>query len=497
MAIEPVECKLGFVGAVRVKGLPRIALELQPANPAKTLSNLKEKITLSGSCENVRSAVPCRITWIFESEDDPASSRRIPHSDLGVIVPKDANGVLRKTCALQQAGATPAASPAAVEVDVLKVGLYGKGRLGCEIELCLPTEDRAVLTASSSNLTIDTNICLRLLDLNNQRIGDTSALEVGTQVRVQPVFAPVFANKRVRISIREVGESDSGEKGKPHEYTYDLTSGSVGYESMMIGFDGLQFDYRTGADAQVLEYGYTIQFLKPGTDQPLANSVPLTGTLLKVQKPRLSEFSLSLEPAPIGMDPDDATLDPFPPPLDVFDTWILYAAGQFEGIAHKHWTPLAMQEDFTFAVNVSLFARYMEGEGPALTPRHVPIDLPPIALTVRDGRFGGAFDLRCLSNEARRNLAALGERQLSFFAVLEFSTELGIRAEKLKTGEQPHPIVFANVADYAANEPGSDHSGFSPMRERRMTTKSLGDGVCSNLVDAHGRCMALGFDQSW
>jgi len=139
----------------------------------------------------------------------------------------------------------------------------------------------------------------------------------------------------------------------------------------------------------------------------------------------------------------------------------------------------------------------MEGEGPALTPRHVPIELPPIALTVRDGRFGGAFDLRCLSNEARHKLAALGERQLSFFAVLEFSTELGIRAEKLKTGEQPHPIVFANVADYAANEPGSDHSGFSPMRERRMTTKSLGDGVCSNLVDAHGRCMALGFDQSW
>jgi len=80
MAIEPVECKLGFVGAVRVKGLPRIALKLQPANPAKTLSNLKETITLSGSCENVRSAVPCRITWIFESEDDPASSRRIPHS---------------------------------------------------------------------------------------------------------------------------------------------------------------------------------------------------------------------------------------------------------------------------------------------------------------------------------------------------------------------------------------------------------------------------------
>jgi hypothetical protein len=216
-----------------------------------------------------------------------------------------------------------------------------------------------------------------------------------------------------------------------------------------------------------------------------------------VQKPRLSEFSLSAEPAPVDTDPDDATLDPFPPPLDVFDTWVLYAAGQFEGIAHKHWTPLATQEDFTFAVNVSLFARYMEGEGPALMPRHVPVELPPIALRVRDGRFGGAFDLCCLSNEARHNLAALGDQQLSFFAVLEFSTELGTRAEKVKKGEQPHPIVFANVVDYVANEPGSGNSGFSPMRERRMTTKSLGDGVCSNLVDASGKRMPLGFDDSW
>src|SRR5207245_637576 len=175
-----------------------------------------------------------------------------------------------------------------------------------------------------------------------------------------------------------------------------------------------------------------------------------------------------------------------------FDTWILYAAGQFEGIAHKHWTPLAMQEDFTFAVNVSLFARYMEGEGPALTPRHVPIELPPIALTVRDGRFGGAFDLRCLSNEARRNLAALGERQVSFFAVLEFSTELGIRAEKLKTGEQPHPIVVANVADYAANEPGSGHSGFSPMGELHMKTKCFGDGTGYHLVGVLVHCARIG-----
>jgi hypothetical protein len=497
MAIDPVECKLGFTGAVRVKGVPQISLLLQPANPPKTLgsaSNLKELLELSGRCENVRSPVPCRITWILESEDGPAGSRRIPHSDPGIIVPDDTSGVLRKTFKLKQAAANSSASPVPVEIDILKVGLYGKGGLGCEIESYLPTQDRGTLAPGESKLRIDTGIGLRLLDLNNQPIGDASGLEVGTQVRVQPFFAPGFANRRVRISIREVGEGYLGERGKPHESTYDVTAGSVPCESMVIGFDGLQFDYRTSPAAQVLEYGYTIQFLKPGADEPIPGSVPVTGTLLKVPKPRLSDFSLSLEPAAIDTAPDDALLDPLPPPLNVFDTWVLAVSGQFEGIAHKHWTPTSTQEDFTIALNASLYARYLEAKGPAATPRYVPIDLPTIAMRVTGGRFRDAFDLRCLSNDARRTLAALVDRQLSFFAVLEFSpTEMGVRAEKLKKGEAPRPIVFANVANY----PGASESGLAAMRDRRLTSKELADGVCSNLVDALGNCTPLADDGPW
>ena len=481
-----LELPLGFKGTVRIKALPAIRVTLEPSNPAVAITDLKPELALGGKCDNVRDSLACTLTWLWAPGGlaNPAEAKPLAHSDTVYIVPKSTTGKLLGKAFDLKVKKNGQLVP--LTLDVLRLGLYGKGRLGYELASGLPDTAPWVLPPDQSQLTVDLEAGLEILDLNDAPV--SPAFKVGSQYRVRPKFARAFAGKRVRIFIQEKGTGYSGEKGKQHQLADRELGAAASAIDLTVGFDGGEINYRTTVDT--LHYGYSIAFLsddkkKNDLDR---NAKTVDGDLLSVPKPQLAGLSIAFKPFEQLMSQLDIPLlrTPWPTTFDI--------QGQFDGFVRKQWTDHGTQVDFSLAVTVELFAHYHQVSGTKDSPKVQAIPLEPSFMHVHGNELSGTLSLHSLSQDEWARLAALEDAGLGVFAVLRLPPELGTRASKTRKGQPAQPLIFADVIGFAANDLAHPMAGMSAFGASAITGKALGTGVCSNLVDLKGQCLALGYE---
>jgi Cell Wall Hydrolase len=463
MEARSYKIPLGFQATLRVKMLPSIVLRPQPLSSSVVIDALAQELPLELSCDNVRSAVACSLTWLFLRDGtETAEPLRITHPSLVFLVASGVGRLENVRLALKADGdgRTP------LKVDVMALGLYGTGKLGYELTPLWPEATTVTLTPASSNLRVEMEARLELLDLVNRSLGSTSDFLIGRQYRVRAKFAPAFLNQYVQLKIREI----ESEGGLPQIIEFQVGN-PMWVSQLVAGFNNGQFDYRStesGSDAK-LRYVYSFRFLKKNARGDLEinkNAAAVAEQpLFTLPKPQLAAFSASSE-LPAGADPIRR----------------IEFQGKFDKMENTSWDAEGRDLGFTFHVNVTVFARYFDEPAVSKPPTIRPLG-KPVTVPVKRGSFSGYVTMDILDPEEWKRLEAQENSDLSFFLVLSLHASNGTRAVKKKgtTGE-PQPLVFFEIADYDGNP---QHHGMPAIERDKLTFKYWGTGVCSNLVGVH------------
>lgn len=462
---------LAFNSVVRIKALPEITLTLLPF-ATHALTTPASPLDVRGRVSNLKDAIGCVLRWVFATG---GQSRTVPHPVNTSVTPDSTTG------RLSQIGFAVTEKPTGhvPRFDVLALGLYGKGQLGCEIELDLPGRPTASLLPTSSTLEIDATAELEPLDADGRPLGPGARVLVGSKVQARPNFARMFNGKNIRVELQEAGQGFADEKGTthPNEWTLGATNDPWALQvgCLTVGASP-RFDFRA-RDKSALEYRYTIYFLQGGSPQP--NATPIRGVLLAaVPKPRLESFELALEDKSRGAGPGDATQ-------------VLAAHGKFSGFDSK----------LEFAVELTLYCRYVVdgsirheqvadlGDSAAIqSSKHV------VAIVSNNEFTSELLELGPADDPVRARLARGDE--FAFFAVVRLPPTVASRPEKVKDPSRPALAVFADLIDYAANEGEPGQLGHScPFGERYARAKNSATGVCSNTVDVRGARGDLGYER--
>jgi hypothetical protein len=468
---KPFALPLGFNGIVRVRALPKITMTLSPFTSA-TVSGVASRLNLRGQVSNLKQPIDCTVRWLLAPDGSTAGA---PPPWTGTaemhVVPDSTTGTLsNKGFAIKEK-----ASNQSPLLDVLALGLYAKGSLGCEVELDLPDRPVVKLEPSGSGLSVDTLAGVDLLVGDGDALAPGAPLRVGSKLQVRPKFAPLFNGKDVQLKVQEAGKGYADEKGTAQvaEWTLGASNETRSVRvGCVTGGTAPRFDFRASG-ATELRYEFTLHFMQSGAEQ--ANAQPVRGVLATLPKPRLLSFDLSLDPEPsTGATPGE----------------VLTARGAFVGF----------DPALEFPVEVTLCCRYvLDG-----SIRHQPVaelgdsaaikSTKEVLTTVSENRFVvKLLDLGPPDDPIRKSLSR-GE-QFSFFAVVRLPPTVASRAEKIKDpGRSPH-AVFADLIEYDANEGDPAQLGrFCPVGERYARPRSAATGVCSHAVDLAGQTTVLGYD---
>ena len=294
IANDKAELPLGFRGAVTLRLHPVITLT--PAVARATLqAELKPTLELGGACTNLEGAVPCSLTWLILRKDGgPAEPRT--YIDPRKVTLEGSDGRYRVL----------ADGKAAMEIDVLKLNLLGKGELGYRIQPETPGPP-CELTPSASKITFDYGFGFR----------DRKGLAVGKRLRIDPTFSEALRGSPVRLTLFD---SDDAKAVKSYVFEWKLGEAQPGGGEALYWRFGCSGSAQDEADAPmldyfdhlegdgVLEYGARIEILDrlsaPGAKARVKAAVEY-GKVWACGVPALREFVLETErsvAAAVGLD---------------------------------------------------------------------------------------------------------------------------------------------------------------------------------------------------
>jgi hypothetical protein len=477
-AREPFASGLGFGAIVRVRVLPKITIDLSPFQVTQP-SALAARIEVKGKVSNLNQATGCRLTWVLEKEGGSAAAGpvKVAHDSPLKIVPKSTSGVLSgiEFSVQDEKGQPPL-------LDIVGLGLYGKGALGCELAIDLPGVPAVTLPAKDSGLSIDATAEIEVLDSNGEPFDPSATLQVGTPFQLRPKFAQLFDGHKIQLAFRESGQGFALEPGteQAHPWTLGRSNTTWAVQAGCLHEGGHAcFDFRSN-DKSELQYTYAVHVMEG--DSPKEHGKPVTGALIKVPKPRLLLFDLSLE--------DDGPTTESEAGVPAAVTQSLVAHGKFSGF----------DAAFEFPVEVTLYARYvLDGTThhdflAELGTSHEMKSTKEVVVSVRENHFD--VRLICLGapdNPIRSSL--IRGTDYSIFAVVRLAPSIARRSDKAAASNGRALAIFGDLIEYDANEgrPGQE-TRLSPFDEHYSRCKASGTGVCSNTVDLSGRAWPMPYE---
>jgi hypothetical protein len=478
-AREPFASGLGFGAVVRVRVLPKITIDLSRFQVSQ-LSSLATRLEIKGKVSNLNQATACRLTWVLQKDGGSAAAEpvRVVHDAPLRIVPKSTSGVLSgvEFSVLEKDTNSPPL------LDLVTLGLYGRGALGCDLAVDLPDLPASELLPKNSGLSMDAAAEIEVLDPSGTPLDPSAPLLVGTPLQLRPKFAQVFDGQKIQLTFRESGQGFSLEPGTQQEHQWTLGRANVTWsvQAGCLAEGGhAGFDFRSH-DKSELQYTYAAHVMEG--DSPKEHGKPVTGTLFRVPKPRLLSFDLSLDDVPSIVASDEGA--------PAATTQWLIARGEFSGF----------DPAFEFPIEVTLYARYTQ-DG---TVHHDYVaDLgtsqevkstKEVVFTVRHSKFEARLlDLGAPENPIRTSL--IRGTNYSFFAVVRFAPTIARRPDKAAASTGRALAIFGDLVEYDANEgrPGQE-TRLSPFDERYSRCKASGTGVCSNTVDLTGRSWPMPYE---
>lgn len=489
MAPSRLDIPIGFQGIVRVRLDPVIELKpstspQQLADPAHAAGGLERRISLTGACTNLSGEIPCSLEWLVKSDDWDDAVRVVPEPR-GPLAVRGQGGKY-----VVELDRKPLST-----VDVLKLGLIGRGKLGYRITPAVkqPLE----VGPERSSISFDFRA----------RLAPKGQIKVGSLVRLVPEFDPIFAGQRVRLTLfeqteqterpRQVYEWTVGDPDEEDDIVWRVgcdeavapavllpSADPADYEPRVLPPTFEYIDHLEGESGR-LEHRCRLEFIPPPKAGAKKQAEPLcvvTSTqALAAPMPQLDAFTLELRRGPR-----------------------LVASGSF---SHFH-------ESLELPVELELHGiRGAEPESHADTRPHPLRELmldvcPPelqTSIAASAGHVGAAIE-RLLSVETGALARSDGgSRPHRFEAVLlDFTTDEGralaplwravhaagyqvfaeLRISESITGNVPTPVIF--VARYHPRTEPTDSDGFVPIGHGVLGPPLSSLGVGSNLIDVKG-----------
>ncbi|EPX58619.1 hypothetical protein D187_003817 [Cystobacter fuscus DSM 2262] len=503
---------LGYDGVLRIRAAPRINLTPERKDQPAPRDLNDWPVQIGGECRNVIEPIPCRLEWIIQG--DSLADKRASHPRETWLVPK---GKVFQVLEKDATGHRP------LRVSILELGLIGTGRMGYRIEPSLfgneavevlPTDPKSIAYALKADIRFSP--LAPAFEEKFQKAIGLLGMHVGSGIQLEPDFCELFKGLQATVDIHptppEGLEPDEQARVRMEWVVGD--SATTGRLRWKVGFASTPGDEEgewnedhllaTGGveSTPKLAFQYQLTLTRPPPPAPekkeksaqkpaapLEQLRPLPRPALTVDRPRLTDFTVSLNNGELAIQGafegfhENVALDLQLTPYVLYtegDTQRLEELGDYlEGFllellserlsnAGDH-SRAPRNEDFFFLATCS--------------PDDIQTRLAPLenlSVTSRQNRFQHTFfNLKSLPREDVQALKKV--KGLEVFVVLT----------PLPHGADKNVPVWA-IADYAAREGHNASVGFAPFDSGAFVSRVFASGVCSsNSVTPSGHIEAL------